>query len=119
MLRPYAVMGLTFFAVAAVLYNASGAVAVIAFALFSALFALSMLLKNTREGRVFPMALASAALACLLITVNNEFFYYPQLKTAGSERQICAVLTGEPEVRYGNSKIQVIQHQIINQYLVE
>ncbi len=102
MLRPYAVMGLTFFAVAAVLYNASGAVAVIAFALFSALFALSMLLKNTREGRVFPMALASAALACLLITVNNEFFYYPQLKTAGSERQICAVLTGEPEVRYGN-----------------
>ncbi len=100
--RPYAVIGLTLFAVSAVLYNASGTAVIVAFAIFAALFAVSLIVRTLREGRVFPVALASAAIACVILIVNNEFFFYPQLKTAGETHDITAVITSDVKSEYGN-----------------
>ena len=100
--RPYAVIGLTLFAVSAVLYNASGTAVIVALAIFAALFALSLIVRTLREGRVFPVALASAAIACVILTVNNEFFFFPQLKTAGETHDITAVITSDVKCEYGN-----------------
>ena len=100
--RPFAVIGLTFFAVAALLYNASGTVVVVSLLFFAVCFALSLCVKPMREGKVFPLALACAATVCLVLTVHNEFFYYPQLKLAGDTHEVSVRITSDVRLEYGN-----------------
>ena len=102
MSRPFAVIGLTVFLVLSVLYNASGKAAVGALIFFTAALVICLIAGPLRRGRVFPVAMASAAAACLLLVCVNEFYYYPQLQLSGVEHTASFTLVSEPEKEYGN-----------------
>ncbi len=100
--RPFAVIGLTVFGVLAVLCAASSVTVIIALVFFTLCLALSLAYGKLRKGKVFPVAFAAAALACLLLTAVNEFYYYPQMKLVGSDREMTLTVTSDCETEYGN-----------------
>ena len=102
MSRPFAVIGITVFAVLMILGSASEPVVLAAFAVFTAALLLSVLIKSIRRQSVFPVAFAGAAVACLLLICVNEFYYYPTLKLAGSSHSAKILITDEIEAKYGN-----------------
>ncbi|MBR5112767.1 MAG: ComEC/Rec2 family competence protein, partial [Clostridia bacterium] len=102
MSRPFAVIGITVFAVLMILGSASEPVVLIAFAVFTAALLVSVLVKSIRRQSVFPVAFAGAAVACLMLLCVNEFYYYPTLKLAGSEHNSKILITDETEAKYGN-----------------
>ena len=102
MSRPFAVTGITVFAVLMILGSASGPAVLAAFAVFTAALLISVLVKSIRRQPVFPVALAGAAVACLMLLLVNEFYYYPTLKLAGSSHTAKILITDEIEAKYGN-----------------
>ena len=100
--RPFAAAGLTVFAVGAMLYNAPGRTVAVCFAAFALLFALSLCFRPLRDGKVFPAALGSAAIICLILVINNEFFFYPQTRMAGETHDVSVTVLSDARVEYGN-----------------
>lgn len=100
--RPFAVIGLTVFGVLAVLCSVSSETVIIALAFFTLCLILSLAFKTVRRQRVFPVAFASAAVACLLLTAVNEFYYSPQMSLTGKEHDLRLLITSECETEYGN-----------------
>lgn len=102
MSRPFAVIGLTVFLVSAVLYDSEPKSVLIAFLVFTAALCVCVLIKSIRRQSVFPVAFASAALACLMIICIDEFSYYPALKLDGTVQSAKIRITGECTAKYGN-----------------
>ncbi len=99
--RPFALIGLTVFFVLAVLYNAPSLTVLIVFLSAVTALLLSVVIRNIRRQPAIPVALAGAAVACLMLILVNEFYYYPQLKLAGSTHDAKIVVTDFPEYNYG------------------
>lgn len=102
MSRPFAVIGITVFLVCAVLFDAPSKLLLFAFLGLVALLCVSVAIKSIRTRTAVPTALASAALACLMLIVANEISYYPALKLTGAEHNVKLLITGECEAKYGN-----------------
>ena len=102
MKRPFAVIGITVFAVLAVLGGAGDAAVLTGLVLFTSALLISVVVKSIRRQSVFPVAFASAAVACLILICTNELVYYPALKLADTQADARILITGEPEIRYGN-----------------
>ena len=100
--RPFAVIGITVFLVLMALSGVSSKLVLAALAVFTAALLISLFTRNIRRQPVFPVAFASAAVACLLLLAVNEFYYYPLLRMA--EKTCCAdiLITDECEKKYGN-----------------
>lgn len=99
--RPFALIGLTVFFVLAVLYNAPSLTVLIVFLSAVTALLLSVIIRNIRRQPAIPVALAGTAVACLMLILMNEFYYYPQLKLAGSTHDAKIVVTDFPEYNYG------------------
>lgn len=102
MSRPFAVTGLVAFLVLALLYNATGTLAVIGLMMFTVALIISLIIKPLRRQTVFPVAFAVAAIACLLLVCVNEFYYYPQLQLADDTHAATITITSEMEKKNGN-----------------
>lgn len=100
--RPFAVIGITVFLVLSALYNSSGETAVLALLFFTLALIISLIIKPVRRQSVFPVALAGAAVACLMLVCVNEFYYYPQLSLADSTHTAKITVTSQAELNYGN-----------------
>ncbi len=100
--RPFAVIGITVFLVLMVLSGVSSKLVLIAGAVFTAALLACLMLKRLRGQTVFPVAFASAAVACILLLCVNEFYYYPLLKIAGNTYHADVLITDECEKKYGN-----------------
>ena len=102
MIRPFAVIGFTAFFTIAVLFNYETGVTVFALAAYTAALVVSTLIKNIRKRRTFPCAFAAGALACALLLCSDLFVYQPAMAYSGKTCAVSAVLTDNPELRYGN-----------------
>lgn len=102
MVRPFAVIGFTAFFTIAVLFNYETGVTIFAFAAYTAALVVSVFIKNIRKRRTFPCAFAAGALACALLLCANAFVYQPAMAYNGRTCAVSAVLTDNPELRYGN-----------------
>jgi len=98
MSRPFAVVGFSFLFTCAFLFFLPDWALYVALAVFAAGFALALALRQ--KGAV-PAALASAALACLLMLVQLGQAYYPALQSAYNSVEIRAVITGDADAQYG------------------
>ncbi|MBR3620572.1 MAG: hypothetical protein IKN56_03620, partial [Clostridia bacterium] len=65
--RPFAVIGITVFLVLMALSGVSSKLVLAALAVFTAALLISLFTRNIRRQPVFPVAFASAAVACLLL----------------------------------------------------
>ncbi len=100
--RPFAVIGFTVFLTIAILYDYdTGAVTAVLF-LFIAALVISLLIRKTRQARVFPAAFASGALACVLLLAAINFSYLPATAYSGRNCKLVAQLTEYPSYRYGS-----------------
>lgn len=100
--RPFAVIGFTMFIVLALLFDADTSAVPVCAVCFAAAFAVCILVKAIRIKRIFSLITAAGLAACLLLTFSNSLFYEPQLRLSGNTVSLRAVLTDEPELRYGN-----------------
>lgn len=102
MIRPFAVIGFTAFFTIAVLFNYETGVTVFALAAYTAALVVSVFIKNIRKRRTFPCAFAAGALACALLLCADAFVYQPAMAYNDRTCAVSAVLTDNPELRYGN-----------------
>ena len=102
MIRPFAVIGFTAFFTIAILFNYETGVTVFALAAYTAALVVSIFIKNIRKRRTFPCAFAAGALACALLLCSDLFVYQPAMAYSGKTCAVSAVLTDNPELRYGN-----------------
>ncbi len=102
MSRPFAVIGLSVFLTAALLYNEETGVTAAAFAVYAAALVITLFIKRFRTGRYLPCAFASGAVICALLISSTVFLYLPATALSGSVYKIKAVVTSDAEVRYGN-----------------
>ncbi len=102
MKRPFAVIGFTvFFTIALLIDTETGVTAAVLIA-YAAALVVTLLIRKTREQRVFPCAFASGAVACALLISSINFAYLPAVSYDGKTCDLTAVLTSEPEIEYGN-----------------
>ena len=100
--RPFAVAGFTVFLTILFLADTTTGVMITAFFAFFIALVIALLIKASREGRVFPLSMLSGALACVLLVSFNHFVYEPVIAYEGEEAYITARITDFPEIRYGN-----------------
>ena len=99
--RPFAVIGITYFVVLALLMK-TRADAVFAVLLFCcAAFTASMLVRSIRQAVVLPVAILAAASACLLFLCTEAYVYKPALKLAGENVFVKGTVADLPVKEYG------------------
>ena len=100
--RPFSVIGFTVFFTAAILFDMKTGVTATAFAAFTVALVIALFSEKARKIKFIPVALASGAVACLLLLSAEMMIYRPALEYDGKNCDIKAVLTSECEERYGN-----------------
>lgn len=102
MSRPFAVIGLTVFLTAALLYNKETGVTAAAFAVFAVALVITLFIRKHRNSRYLPCAYASGAVICALLLSSTVFLYQPITALSGSVHSLKAVITSDPRLSYGN-----------------
>mgnify|MGYP003770979711 CR=1 FL=1 len=99
--RPFAVIGITYFIVLALLMKtrANTAFAVLLFC--CAAFIASMLIGSIRQAVVLPVAFLAETSACLLFLCTEAYVYKPALKLAGENVFVKGTVTDLPAKEYG------------------
>ena len=100
--RPFAVIGFTVFFTLSVLNHADTGATVAAIAVYAAALVVTLLLKQTREAKVIPVACVSGVIACALLFCFNNFVYLPVTEYAGKTCDLTVRLTSDAQLNYGN-----------------
>ncbi len=100
--RPFAVIGFTVFFTLSILNQADTGATVATIAVFAVALVFTLILKQTREAKVLPVAFISGILACALLICSNSFIYYPLIKYAGKTCDLEARITSDAQLNYGN-----------------
>lgn len=101
MSRPFALVGLTVFFTLAILGDLSQKTVMVFLTVLIAALIVSLVFPGIRRQRFFSAALASAALACLLLICVNEFYYYPVLSLDGKDFTARITVTGDTVIKNG------------------
>ena len=112
MTRPFALIGFTVFFVLALLGNYGTGASVVLLCIFTAGLVISLLVKTIKQQRVIPVALASGAVACLMLICVNEFYYCPQISLADSVHQATIKITSESQAENGNYYYEAVTSSV-------
>ena len=104
--RSFAVAGFTAFFTVAVLSSSETGVMIYALIAYIIALVVALLIKELRNGKVFPFSMACGAMSCVLLICFNVFVYEPVIAYDGKTAQITARLTSSPQERYGNTYYQ-------------
>lgn len=83
-------------------FNSSNEAATAALAVFAVSLAVSLFVGVIRRKRYPPVIFASCSAALILLIIFNQYVYLPRLALDGKGGHITAVLSGEPQMKYGN-----------------
>ncbi len=112
MTRPFALIGFTVFFVLALLGNYGTGASVVFLCIFTAGLVISLLVKTVKQQRVIPAALASGAVACLMLICVNEFYYCPQISLADTVHQATVKITSESQAENGNYYYEAVTSSV-------
>ncbi|MCL2301184.1 MAG: ComEC/Rec2 family competence protein [Firmicutes bacterium] len=101
MARPFAVVGFTALFTLALLFFLPEWAVYLALAPAASGFVLSLILRKPGSSPVIPAALASAALACVLLLTQLALGYHPALQATGENLEIHARIESNAQAKYG------------------